>query len=106
MLVCEECARFGEIIPEPEHSAVRIGYKVSAAFEKQREFEQLLLFDDFAQRIKRARESKQLLFEDLSRLVGEKASVLKHIESGQLQPTLEIAKRLERTLGVQIIEKS
>ncbi len=104
MLVCSACERFGEAIVQPQQSM--LAKKIFPSFEKPIAFEQLLLADDFAQRIKKAREQKQLQFEELSRIVSEKASVLRHIEAGQYAPTTEIAKRLEKALGIKIIEKS
>ncbi len=60
--------------------------------------------DDYASRIRRAREKlgwTQALLAAKAR-VSEK--VIKRIESGSLKPTIDLARRLERILGVKLLE--
>ena len=43
--------------------------------------------------------------EELAKLLAEKESSLHHIEAGQLKPTIVLAKKFEKVLGVAIISK-
>lgn len=102
MIACNDCAKLGVPIQEKKQAtgnhSLPMGYSSN--------LEQIVLVDDFGKRIKTAREKKQLTFKDLSHLAKEKTSVLKNIESGHLEPNIELAKRLELALGVKIIEKN
>lgn len=106
MLACEECARFGKPIEEKKNTQQNNPHPKRIFAENAEALEQLVLVDDFGKIIKRAREQKQLTFEELSRLLGEKESVLRNIESGHLQPTMETAMLLEKKLGIRIIERT
>jgi putative transcription factor len=111
MLACEACSKYGKVLdaPKPQTQQAfgqQFGAPKKIVFEKEEKFEQILLVDDFGARIKKAREQKQLTFEDFSHLVKEKASVLRNIESGHFEPSPELARRLEKTLNIRIIENS
>jgi transcriptional regulator, XRE family len=41
----------------------------------------------------------------LASYLGEKVSVIKKIEAGKLKPTLDLAKKIEKLLKVNIIEE-
>lgn len=66
---------------------------------------QVELVDDFATRISTAREKKGLSRQDLGGKVGEREATIHRIETGALRPTDEVAKRLERELGIRLFEK-
>ncbi len=59
--------------------------------------------EDFAALIRAARESIGMSRDALARTVGVKESVLRRIESGQLIPDEQLARRLERVLGVKLL---
>ena len=40
----------------------------------------------------------------LAQRVMEKESVIKRIESGRLRPSIQLAKRLEKALGIKLLE--
>jgi len=62
--------------------------------------------EDFAERIKEAREAMGLTRELLARLVGEKESTIRRIESGTLIPNLDLARKLERALKIVLVVES
>ncbi len=59
--------------------------------------------EDFPTLIRTARESMGMSRDALARTVGVKESVLRRIESGQLIPDEQLARRLERVLGVKLL---
>jgi putative transcription factor len=61
------------------------------------------LVENFGAVIRRARENLGLSREALAAMLGVKETVLRRIETGQLQPDLALAKRLERALGVRLL---
>ncbi len=61
------------------------------------------IVEDFAERIKEAREAMGLTRELLARMVGEKVSTIKRIEDGTLVPTIDLARKLERVLKIVLV---
>jgi len=60
--------------------------------------------EDYAQRIKNAREKLGWSLSVLAQKVREKESVLRRIEQGRLIPPIDLAKRLEKILGTKLLE--
>lgn len=69
------------------------------------ELERLELIEDYGRRVKEARERRGLTQEELGRMIGEKASVIKRIEAGELAPDIALARRLEHALGIKLLVK-
>ncbi len=59
---------------------------------------------DYAERVRRARERLGLSQEELAIRVKERVNVIKRIEAGTLVPTVDLARRLEKVLGVKLLE--
>ncbi|AEM38888.1 transcriptional regulator, XRE family [Pyrolobus fumarii 1A] len=59
---------------------------------------------DFAERVRRARERLGLSQEELAVRVKERVNVIKRIEAGTLVPTVDLARRLEKVLGIKLLE--
>jgi len=60
--------------------------------------------EDYAERIREAREEMGLTREILARMVGEKESTIRRIESGKLTPSIDLAKKLERVLKITLLQ--
>ncbi len=60
--------------------------------------------EDYAERIRSAREKLGLTRAELARKVQEREVTLGKIETGRLRPTLELARRLERILKIKLLE--
>ena len=60
--------------------------------------------DDYFERIKKARIKMGWNLSVLAQRVMEKETVLKRIEQGRLRPSIELSKRLERVLGITLLE--
>jgi len=67
--------------------------------------EEYELVEDFGDKIKRAREKLGLTQSELATKMKIKVSLLKKIESGKLYPPIELAKKLEKLLGIELLEK-
>jgi len=68
------------------------------------EFEQECVAD-FSLLIKCAREKKGLKQEQLSKMMNEPHTLIHRIESGRFEPPPEVAKKLERILGITLLQK-
>jgi putative transcription factor len=60
--------------------------------------------DDYAERVRRARQRLGLTQKELAQRVKVSENVIKRIEAGTLVPTIDLARRLERVLGVKLLE--
>jgi len=58
----------------------------------------------YGQLIHRAREGKGMSVQDFSRVVGMRESLVKKIEAEKITPSLPDLRRIERTLGLRLIE--
>ena len=60
--------------------------------------------EDYAKRVREARERLGWTQRTLAEAVRESENVIKRIESGRLTPTIELAMRLEKVLGIKLLE--
>jgi putative transcription factor len=58
---------------------------------------------DYATKIRVAREKLGLSHEDLGKKINEKASLLRHIETGKMAPNNQLAGRLEHALKIKLM---
>ena len=61
--------------------------------------------EDFNTIVRKARESRGWTREELGAKIYEKVSVINRIESGKMEPDIKLAKKLEKTLNITLIEK-
>ncbi|MDW8043784.1 MAG: helix-turn-helix domain-containing protein [Nitrososphaerota archaeon] len=64
------------------------------------------LVEGYGEVVRRAREARFLTREQLAELVGEKASTIRRIENGELRPSIELARKLEKALKVKLLVES
>lgn len=60
--------------------------------------------EDYAKRVREARERLGWTQRTLAEAVRESENVIKRIESGRLTPTIELAMKLEKVLGIKLLE--
>ena len=68
-----------------------------------RSYDRYELVEDFAERIRRAREKLGWSTRVLAMKVKESETTIKRIESGKLRPTIDLARRLEEVLGIKLL---
>ncbi len=62
------------------------------------------LIEDYANKIRAARQRKHLSQEELAQKIGERISTLQSIEAGRLKPTGKTIRGLERELEISLLE--
>lgn len=102
LIVCKKCSKHGKILPQiatskPSNLLIT---KVQSKQKFRREVKELL--ENFAIKIRQARERKGVSHEDLGKKINEKVSVLKKIEIGKMKPNNKLAEKLERALKVKL----
>lgn len=102
--VCSSCAKFGKILKkvvkeEPKKKKEKI-------IEKPEEPEIIeVIVEDYAVKIRNAREKLGLKQKDFARKISEKESLLSAFETGKIEPSLKIARKLEKLLRIKLIEE-
>jgi len=109
MIVCERCYRSIKAKAAPVQSKPA-KEKSKSSLKKQkdttkRKVVEYEIVEDYAKRIKEARERLGMSREELGMKVGEGENVIKRIELGRLEPDMELAKKLEKVLGIKLIRK-
>lgn len=101
MSVCRNCASFGQILQMPK------SFSLKNSFARQKPQEPQIveqIVEEYALKIKQAREKRKLNQEEFAKMLNEKESVLHNIEAGKQKPSMELAKKLEKNLGISLIE--
>lgn len=102
LVVCPQCSRYGSVV---KPRTVARPQRVVKRKEPSMGFESTMLVSNYNVLIRQARESMGLTQADLAKLIGEKESIVRRLESGRMVPTLELAKKLEKVLKVKLYEE-
>lgn len=97
MTACKGCGKFGKVVHRP---AERMKKKAPA---KKVELVEVVV-DDYAKRIRHAREASGKTQKEFALALNEKESVVQKLETGGLIPPMALAKKLERLLKIKLIE--
>ncbi len=100
--VCRNCSRFGVVISKPPREKVKVKPK-----KPKKEEPEIIetIVENFNTLIKNKREELGLKQEELSAKLAERTSLLQKMESGHFTPSLQMARKIEKSLGIKLIEK-
>jgi len=98
MRVCEKCSKFGKVV-EIEKQEV----KGKGPLPQEMRIEEEIV-EDYADRIKSAREKSGKTRTELAALIGEKESSLRKVEASESPPTDKMALKLQKALGIKLYE--
>ncbi len=112
LVVCRKCAMrnpsavVGYVEPSPPRAATGRVASVPRRLKRPRPRYRIVeeIVEDYAERVRRARERLGLTREVLATMVGEKVSTIRRIEAGTLEPTIDLARKLEKVLKIQLVE--
>ena len=112
LTVCVECSKHGKVIyedaptqessPSPTKSYAHIPVIMRKPPVAQVQISQEVV-EDYASKIRVAREKLGLSHEDLGKKINEKASLLRHIETGKMAPNNQLANKLEHILKIKLM---
>lgn len=106
MAACRGCAYHGKIMISLEEDApvrefkAQAGRSVPTALRMEED-----LVEGYGKLVRKARESKGLKIEEFARSINEMSSYIDKIENESTKPPIETAKKLEKALGIKILEK-
>ena len=104
--VCSACAKFGKVIANVHRPTAKEQHKqFKAKMQIKSEEERMeLLVEDYSTIIKKKRESLGMTQKDFAARISEKESIVHNIETGHMEPQIDLARKLERLLGVKLVE--
>ena len=117
LLLCDKCIRFGEVIelrrpPSDEIVSGRIQKMNTSRFASMRTTgvysevaEEELVVRNYPELIKKARERLIKTQDEVARDIAEKVSIIQGVESGRLEPSLKLARKLEQYFKVDLIRR-
>ena len=112
MTVCSRCAQFGskEWDPKkPQATPVRRRTRPQARPRRRSEIEVAEAFElveNYGTLIRKTRQRKGVSVEDFAKKLSEKESVIKKLEKEQLNPSMDLIRKVQRELGIKLIEES
>ncbi|MFH0737367.1 MAG: multiprotein-bridging factor 1 family protein [Candidatus Micrarchaeota archaeon] len=101
MLACGGCMRIGKVLHRFDESGVAEHKIGPAAIETTEE-----VAEGYGKTIKDAREKAGLPMAVVAERISERESYLQAVEHERLMPTIGVARKLERELGIKLVEKS
>jgi putative transcription factor len=103
LLACGSCMRGGKILHRfyDEEAGAAVAAGPTTVIEASEE-----ISEDFARIVKSARERIGLPISVVAERINEQESYLHAIEGGRLSPTIEVARKLEKELGVKLVDKT
>ncbi len=111
MLVCPECAKYGTPVDSTPQTSNTIIKRTTEVTRKPRDKEDLfkkmkkVLVNEWNKKIKDARIKKGLTREELGFRVGERTVAIAKMENGDLRPSDETAKKLEKELDIELFQE-
>ena len=103
MDVCISCAKFGQVLHRK--SVDTIFHKKQIQAMPKREEPQLSIIENYGEQIRKKRESLGIKQIDLARMVAERESIIQKMENNQFEPSLDLAKKLEKYLKIKLVEE-
>jgi len=102
LTVCVECSKHGKIVHQevaiPQKSLQKTQTPVAMVQRKAVVTKVQITqepTEDYANKIKAAREKLMLTHEELGKKINEKASVLRNLEAGKMSPNNQLASKLK-----------
>ena len=107
LIVCQECAKFGTILGpiKTKQEKAKKRKKEKQTIKPSTEEEILIINPNYPTIIKKAREKLGLKQSEFAELIKEKESVVHKLETGELEPSIKLAKKLEHILKIKLIEQ-
>jgi len=107
LVVCSGCGKLGKETWEPARPRTAVARPIFKIKPKPqdlpREVAEYELPEDFARKVRAAREKLSLTQEELAKRVMERLSIIQKIESGKIIPDMKLSRYLEHVLRVKLL---
>jgi len=110
LTVCVECSKHGKVVfaePAAPRQALKKPQATVAMVQRKPMVAEVQITqevaEDYASKIRVAREKLMLTHEELGKKINEKASVLRNLEVGKMAPNNQLASKLEHMLKIKLL---
>jgi putative transcription factor len=112
--VCQSCAQHGKkIVTRSKQSRRKYSSRTRTKKSTQKstpkytrtQTEDLVIVSDYADKIRNARNARNLTQEKFAKQIQEKESLMRRIEAGKTKPTIKLAKKLQKALNIKLLEQ-
>ncbi|MDP2750425.1 MAG: multiprotein bridging factor aMBF1 [Nanoarchaeota archaeon] len=100
--VCSDCSKFGKVLRKLV-SEKREKPKQNVIKQEEESVEEVV--ENYGSIIKNKREKLGLTQKELATKLAEKESLLQKIETESFEPSIALARKIERILGLKLIEE-
>jgi len=101
MIVCDRCVTKGHEVKENP-----VQTKSGSIVMKRKQMAEDTIVSDYASVVRKARQKRGLEQKDFALKLNEKQSIISKVESGAMTPTIPLAHKIEKLLGVVLVEKT
>lgn len=108
MEVCSKCSRFGKVIEKIRPPAPAPSKQQLKMVETRKKIETETIFmisSDYSSLIKAGREKLGLKQEELAKKLNEKEGLIHKLETGEMIPSIPLARKLEKFFNIKIVEE-
>src|SRR3989338_2746306 len=98
--VCIDCSAYGKVLGKKQEQIEFIKPKSSYKIEEAE-----IITDEFASIIKNARESLGMTQKEFAARINEKESFIHKMETGSIELSIPLARKLEKLLKIKLVEK-
>jgi len=102
LTVCKNCAKHGKILQAPKQQKPKPKQKETK--EKPEITEKVIA--DYGQKIRQARTKKEMTQEEFAQKINIKESLLNKIENSAFKLSIPLARKLEKTLKIRLVEET
>lgn len=107
--VCKNCSKYGKVLSKVKVEEPKKKKKEQKRLEKaklQPEKETIfVIISNYATKIKNKREKLGLKQRDFAKLINEKESLVSKLETGAVEPSIKLARKLEKFLKIKLVEE-
>ena len=96
--VCKDCLKYGKLVDENKNIIKENRLKIKEIVGE-------VIDENYNKILIKYREEHKLKQEDMAKLLGIKESLYKSIENKKIIPDINLAKKIEKTLGIKITKK-
>lgn len=104
--VCSQCSKFGKVMSSVKVQEPKEIKKQQIKMARQPEKETIfIIVQDYSEKIKKAREKLGLKQVDFAKKINEKDSVISKLETGGIEPSIKLARKLEKFLNIKLVDE-
>lgn len=96
--VCSNCSKYGNVLEPKKLEKSKFHSRETISLEETE-----VIVNDYSKKVKEARQKMGIKQEDVAKAIAERESVIQKIESGHMEPSFPVAKKLEQFLRIKLI---